>query len=426
MIRRLRQKFVLINMSIVTSILGALFFALLSATRAGMQADSLTALQRAAALPGLSATYENTGTRVPCFTVDIDPSGAFAVVGGAYYVVQDAAGLESIVRAGLAAADDVGLLKEYGLRFYRLDMPLGVRIAFADVSLESSVIRRFAENALVVGAAALLLFLGISVLLARWAVRPVEAALRQQRLFVEDASHELRTPLTIIMSNADMLLTHPGADADRLEKWTGGIKSESQRMRGLVDEMLSLARADAGLPKKGLSDVDLSAVATDCALELEATAYESGKKLSTAVEDGVFVSGQAGQLRRLVGNLLVNAIKYGDERGRIEMTLSVRKKRARLTVANTGRSIEKAELSRIFERFRRLDEARESGGGYGLGLAIAKGVAVSHGGSIRAESCGGWNRFIVELPLLAARRFSFFKGNHGSMANTNETGRRIE
>lgn len=426
MIRRLRQKFVLINMSIVTSILGALFFALLSTTRAGMRTDSLIALQRAAALPGLSATYENTGTRVPCFTVDIDPSGAFAVVGGAYYVVQDAAGLESIVRAGLAAPDDVGLLKEYGLRFYRLDMPFGVRIAFADVSLESSVIRRFAENALVVGAAALMLFFGISVLLARWAVRPVETALTQQRLFVEDASHELRTPLAIIMSNADMLLAHPAADIDKLEKWTGSIKSESLRMRGLVDEMLSLARADAGLPKKGLSDVNLSAVATDCALELEATVYESGKTLSTAIEDGVLVSGQAGQLRRLVDNLLVNAVKYGDERGLIELTLSSHKKRARLAVANTGRPIEKAELARIFERFRRLDEARESGGGYGLGLAIAKGVAVSHGGSIRAESEGGWNRFVVELPLSRARRFSFFKGKYGSVNNTNKTGRNTE
>lgn len=426
MIRRLRQKFVLINMSIVTSILGALFFALLSATRLGMQTDSLIALQRAAALPGLSATYENTGTRVPCFTVDIDPAGSFAVVGGAYYVVQDAAGLESIVRAGLAAPDDVGLLKEYGLRFYRLDMPFGVRIAFADVSLESSVIQRFVENALVVGAAALMMFFGISVLLARWAVRPVETALTKQRLFVEDASHELRTPLTIIMSNADMLLTHPGADTDRLKKWTDGIKSESQRMRGLVDEMLSLARADAGLPKKSLSDVDLSAVATDCALELEATAYENGRTLSTAVEDGVFVSGQAGQLRRLVDNLLVNAIKYGDERGLIEMALCTRKKRARLVVSNTGRPIETSELVRIFERFRRLDEARGSGGGHGLGLSIAKSVAAAHGGSIRAESCGGWNRFIVELPLSRARRFSFFKGNDGIMANTNETGRRIE
>jgi two-component system heavy metal sensor histidine kinase CusS len=95
-------------------------------------------------------------------------------------------------------------------------------------------------------------------------------------------------------------------------------------------------------------------------------------------------------------------------------------------VANTGRPIEKAELARIFERFRRLDEARESGGGYGLGLAIAKGVAVSHGGSIRAESEGGWNRFVVELPLSRARRFSFFKGKYGSVNNTNKTGRNTE
>lgn len=401
MIRSLRWKFVLVNMTIVTIILAALFLILLHVTRSGIQEDSLLVLQRAASSTGYSSTLteHSSEIQIPYFTVDVDASGKMALVNGSYYTFENLDSIRQIVIDSMQAQDSIGILEDYGLRYYRQSTLFGTRIAYVDVSLETSVVERFTENALLIGGAALLVFFGISVLLSRWAVRPAERAWNQQRQFVEDASHDLRTPLTVVMSNADMLLAHPDAEPAKTAQWTRSIKSESQHMRQMVEELLTLARVENVSAKKlPLEFIDLSSLVTDSLLQLEATVYESGRQLSSEIADGVVVPGQAKLLLQLLENLLTNAIKYSDAAGRIQVTLAPRGKVARLMVANTGAAIPREMLERIFERFRRLDPARESGG-FGLGLAIAKGIVQQHHGKIWAESDDGWNRFLVELPL---------------------------
>lgn len=402
MIKKLRRTFILINMTIVTVILSAVFLVMLFTTRSGVRTDSLLVLQRAAAgeIPGGSFSESIGNIQIPFFTVDVDSSGKIAVVNGSYYRFDNPDTLRALVSASLDAAGNVDTIPEFNLRFYRQKTPCGVRIAYADVSLENSFLSRFFNTTLLLFAGALLVFWGISVLLARWAIKPVEKAWDQQRQFVADASHELRTPLTVVMSNADMLLSRPDADPAKRSQWLTSIKSESQQMRFLVEQLLSLARVDAKKTQAGLREAaDFSAAVSDCLLQFEAAFYENHRHVTSDIADHLSVRCPRQQVQQLVENLVSNAVKYGDSSGIIHISLDTRGRMARLIVANTGREIPREQLKRIFERFTRLDSARESGAGYGLGLAICKGIVEQCRGKIFAESTGGWNRFIVELPL---------------------------
>lgn len=399
MIKKLRRKFVLINMSIVTVILAAVFVGLLSITRAGVVNDSMLVLRRAASNENaINALSENASrVQIPFFAVDVDTAGHIAILNGSYYDMADYESIKSIVAASIRQNEEVGILDDFNLRYYRQATPFGVRIAYADTSFEESVTSRFTESALIIGGATLLLFFGISVLLSRWAVRPVAETWNRQKNFIEDASHELKTPLAVVMSSADMLICHPDERGERAAQWTQNIKAEAIRMRALVEDMLSLARVENASASVQMETVDFSALVTNCVLQLEATAYENGKTLECVTNDEVCVSGSQAQLRQLVDNLLTNAIRYSKEGARIRISLTRRGKKALLTVENEGEPIPHDRLSHLFERFYRLDGARSSGG-CGLGLAIAKGIVERHRGKIWAESENGVNRFIAELP----------------------------
>jgi len=247
-----------------------------------------------------------------------------------------------------------------------------------------------------------LLLLGVSVILARWATRPVERAWKQQRQFLSDASHELKTPLTVILSNAELLSALPLEE--RPARWTDNILSESRLMKRLVEEMLTLARADHLSQLPVLSEVSLSDAAEDCALAFEPVAFEAGKPLEYTVTEGVTVLGDRDRLGRLVSILLDNAIKYGAEGGTITLSLEKTERQARLAVSNPGQPIPAEQLPKLFERFYRADASRGEQSGFGLGLSIAAVIAREHKGTLRAESDETSTRFIFTMPLKKQER----------------------
>jgi signal transduction histidine kinase len=402
MIKKLRWKFVIINMSIVTVILTAVFAVMLSMTKAGALSDSMLVLRRAASNDNaINALSENASQmQIPFFAVDVDRSGNIVVLNGSYYDMADDTSIAAIVEASIRQESDVGMLEEFGLRYYRQATPFGVRIAFADTSFEKSMSERFVRLTLAIGGAAFLLFFGISMLLAHWAVRPVEDAWRKQKQFVEDASHELKTPLAVVLSSADLLLRQSCVKGGRPERWARNIREEALRMRALVEDMLSLARVENTAATAAATErINLSAIANDCVLQMEAAAYESGKTLLSDIEEGIFVQGVRQQLQQLTDNLLSNAVVHSSKDGGVALRLSRRGKRVLLIVENAGEPIPKERLARLFERFYRLDSAR-SDGGCGLGLAIAKSITERHKGRIWAENGEGTVRFVVELPCL--------------------------
>ena len=143
-------------------------------------------------------------------------------------------------------------MENYHLRYLRRSNGLYEKLAFVDMSMERAMLREMMASYLFIGGAALLLLLAAAVLLSWWATRPVEQAWRQQRQFLSDASHELKTPLTVILSNAEMLDT--ASLEDRPARWADNIRSEARRMKTLVEEMLTLARADnLALPPPSLA-----------------------------------------------------------------------------------------------------------------------------------------------------------------------------
>ena len=337
---------------------------------------------------------------LPYFTVNVwERSGIYNayVTGGTYADLQDTAELEEILTDCLRQEEDEGTIRSYGLRYLRRDLGLYLRMAFVDMSMEQATMREIMGSYLQIGAAALLLLLGVSILLARWATAPVARAWQQQRQFLSDASHELKTPLTVILSNAELLEAAPLGE--RPARWADNIRSEAKRMRSLVEEMLTLARADNAVRSAVMAELSLSDLATDCVLAFEPVAFEAGKPLESDVAPDVTVLGDGDKLRQLVGVLLDNAIKYGWDGGTITLTLRRTDRQARLTVSNPGDPIPPDQLRRLFERFYRADASRGEQTGFGLGLPIAASIAAEHRGTLKAESDAASTRFLFTMPL---------------------------
>ena len=264
------------------------------------------------------------------------------------------------------------------------------KIAFVSDTSIRTAMRSLTLTSLMVGGAALALLFGICLFLADWALRPVKRVWNQQRQFISDASHELKTPLTVILANLSILSRHGGETVDSQRKWISSTEDEAQRMKGLVEDLLTLARLDeAGqtAPMPVMSDVDLSDAVTGELLTFEPVAFERGVELESDVAPGVTVRGDAAKLKQLTAILIDNACKYAGLGGRVDVKLARRDGRIQLSVTNTGDVIPPEQLSHVFERFYRADKARTGGkSGYGLGLAIAAGIARLHGGDIAATS----------------------------------------
>lgn len=403
MIKRLRIKFVCINMTIVTIMLCVIFGLVLHFTSVSMEKESYDMMQSVALDPlqiGVPGK-ETPGVRLPYFALQLGPGGELLASGGGYYDLTDRALLEELI--SLSSVQKSGVLADYGLRYVRVVTPTTQCIVFADMSSEINTINNLLENCLLIGAASFIIFLIISILLAHWAVKPVAVAWEQQRQFVADASHELKTPLTVILSNAQMLSGN-GDDPKLREKLTANILTVSQQMKDLVSKLLNSARVDQGIGAMQFSAVDLSNTVTNALLPFDSIFYERGLELDSNVQEDIWVRGSQSYLVQVVDILLDNAQKYGVEHGHTRVTLRKQgKKSCLLTVANEGEPMSAQELKNIFKRFYRADAARAQTGSYGLGLSIAEGIVKAHRGKIWAESKDGVNAFFVQLPTTTAK-----------------------
>ena len=398
MIKRLRIKFVCINMTIVTVMLCVIFGLVLHFTSTGMEKDSLEMMHAVAMNPhqlGIPGKH-GPGTQLPHFTLQSSPGGEWMVSGSGNYDLTDTAMLSELIR--LSSTQKSGVLKDYGLRFVRVATPTAQRIVFADMSRETNIMSGLLQTCLLIGAVSFLVFLIISIMLAHWAVKPVAVAWDQQRQFVADASHELKTPLTVILSNAQMLSGN-GEDPELREKLTANILTVSQQMKDLVSKLLNSAQVDQGIGTMEFSTFDLSETVSNATLPFDSIFYEQEKELDSEIEDGIRVRGSQPHLVQVVDILLDNAQKYSSERGHTWVSLKRQgTKHCLLTVSNEGPPMSAKELKNIFKRFYRADAARERTGSYGLGLSIAEGIMKAHKGKIWAESKDGINTFSVQLP----------------------------
>jgi two-component system OmpR family sensor kinase len=229
-----------------------------------------------------------------------------------------------------------------------------------------------------------------------------EEALTRQRRFAADASHELRTPLTAISGHANMLDQWALEDQETARKSVKIIKKESERLHILAEALLTLARGDEGLSLRVMRH-DLREVAAEA---VEAARAAAGGKVSieyASPERAVRATFDRDRIRQVASALLDNAVKYTPEGGRVTVRVGERDSRVFLEVSDTGVGIPEDKLLLIFERFYRLDPSRTEGGA-GLGLSIARQIAEDHGGTIEARSePGRGSAFTLLLPGKAGR-----------------------
>ena len=251
------------------------------------------------------------------------------------------------------------------------------------------------------GSAALLVLFLCSYLLSGVVTRPVGAAWAQQEQFLSDASHELKTPLTVILSSAELL--NQSALPEQAV-YIDNIREESRRMKLLVEDMLTLSRAQRSAGSLPEQTADLSEAAMTAALRFEPVAFEAGKRLEYDIAPELPVRGDGGKLGQALAALLDNAVKYSAGGTDIRLTAEKQGRFAVVAVADSGPDIPADKLPHIFDRFYRADEARTDGDSFGLGLPIAKAIIDAHRGTLRCESGGGVTRFIITLPLAAGKQ----------------------
>lgn len=229
----------------------------------------------------------------------------------------------------------------------------------------------------------------------------LERTLESQSRFLADASHELRTPLTTMRGNLEVMRSSPEMpETDRVDALRDSIE-EAERMSHLVEDLLALARADAQAPMPvepvALAEAASDAIATASAAQ--AASVGSSPAIHLNADDSLVVSGSGDLLRRMIANLVENAIKYTPSDGRVEVTVTRESGWAVLRVADTGIGMSEPEIAHAFDRFWRSDKSRGERGS-GLGLSIVKSVAEDHGGSIQAASdVGAGTTMTVRLPL---------------------------
>ncbi|HEY2553071.1 MAG TPA: HAMP domain-containing sensor histidine kinase [Streptosporangiaceae bacterium] len=219
-----------------------------------------------------------------------------------------------------------------------------------------------------------------SLIIGLKALSPVEQSRRRQLEFTADASHELRTPLSVISAETDIALSGQRKPAE----YQGALRridGESKRLRGIVEDLLWLARFDSRPPAPRSEPLDLATIAAECADRFSPVA--SARQLTISCEAGpgpASISAPPGWIDRLAGVLIDNACRYAGPGGRVRVSVAVRGTRACLQVEDSGPGIPPSERARLFDRFHR---AAEHGGGAGLGLAIADSVVRSTSGRWR-------------------------------------------
>ena len=406
MIRKLRWKFVLAMTSCSMIILMIVFCSSFLSTKAAIQRESEENLMRIFEMNKIQNTFyfpsfKSDMIRTPFFIITVSKDGMITEINSNYFGLNDNLDMEwliSIAKTSLESSDNVGIIKEESLRFckkYQFDC---WKIAFIDTSFEENSIYNLLQNMILIALGSAVGIFLLSVALANWITKPVEKAWNQQRQFVADASHELKTPLTVIISNSDMLLSESFLD-NQNQRRLENIHEESIRMKGLVEDMLYLARSDANSANKSFEVLSFSDILMDSVLMFEPLAFEKGKFLDYEIAEDIFVLGNSNSLRQLIQIFLDNALKYSYKNSQIKVVLKQNSaKTVCMTVSNKGDLLSAEDCKRIFERFYRTDPARKNNGGYGLGLSIAVSLVKEMNGKLWAESFNEENHFFIQLP----------------------------
>jgi len=239
-----------------------------------------------------------------------------------------------------------------------------------------------------------------SFLLSKIAMKPIQTSWQRQLDFTADASHELRTPLAVMQTNLELVMDNPDETVGSQIKWLNNIHVETIRMTRLVEDLLTLSRDDAGAKTLEYSYFLLNSVAVDTATLFETVANQKDIVIQVIADEEIQFWGDCSRIKQLLNILVDNAVKYMDKPGSILITLSKKDKTIQIAVSDMGKGIAPEHLTKVFNRFYRAENEKQTVDGFGLGLSIAEWIVREHGGSIHAESIvGEGTRFITHFPI---------------------------
>lgn len=226
-----------------------------------------------------------------------------------------------------------------------------------------------------------------SYIISKFALKPIKHSWQKQLDFTADASHELRTPLAVIRTNLEIILDNPNETVESQLKWLKNIEIEHTRMTKLVEDLLTLSRADTGEQSLFTSTFMLDKTAQVAINTFQSVCQQKEIYLTHNIETNISFSGDEKRISQLIIILLDNAFQYTQTKGRISFELHKKENGIEFSVQDTGTGISKEDTTKIFERFYRVNNTRQQNpDGSGLGLSIAKWIVEQHRGRIYVDS----------------------------------------
>lgn len=234
-----------------------------------------------------------------------------------------------------------------------------------------------------------------AIIIAERTISPIREAFFKQKELIANASHELKTPLTVISTNLSVLENNKNKTIKSQDRWFNNIVEQTTRMNRLIYQMLDLSKTENLLASETKEDVCLSELIEKLVMEFEVNAFEKKIHVDSNIEENIIYSCNEENMIKLFTILIDNAIKYTQENGYIDLSLSQKKNKIEFSIKNTGKGIEKENLEKVFQRFYKQDSNRS----FGLGLAIAKAIVDQLNGTITVTSeVNLHTTFIVKLP----------------------------
>ena len=293
--------------------------------------------------------------------------------------------MSQAIEEALSENGDSGTLGSLNLIYKKRTVNDCTQISFSSLSSLNQKMKQTTLISLAVFAITFLLLFAVSFVLSGFALRPVAEAWEHQKRFVADASHDLKTPLTVILANNNILRSHSQKSIQSQMKWIESTDEEATRMKALAEKMLELSHSENLKDTIELSPVDLSNLTEEIAMQMEPVAFEAGIELQSHIETGITIKSDSDVFSRIAHILIDNAIKYTNDGGSVEISLIRKRQGVTFSVKNSGAAISEEDLPHLFERFYRADKVRGIGG-HGLGLSIAKNLAEALEGKIQVKS----------------------------------------
>ena len=291
-------------------------------------------------------------------------------------LIADQDDLQSKVIEALEKGKTSGFIGSY--RFLKVETNVGNLILFLNCQRELDSYESFVKNSVLISIGVILSVLVLIILISKKVIAPIQETYLKQKQFITGASHELKTPLAIISSNADVLEMMNGDS-----KWTTNIHNQVDRLTSLVNSLVVFSRMEEKDTVERTS-FDLTETLKSRIEDFDELANFQKKYIVTDIDENLNYYGEKDSIIQLMDILLENAIKYAPEDSDILVKLNKNRKYATLKVSNKA-NVEKGDLSKVFDRFYRLDESRNSAiKGYGIGLSMAQLIAEKHKETIQA------------------------------------------